>query len=302
MEAWNSFLQTVFQFVKSLFTNVSKRMHRNAAVLTTGVAVVTVVAFTAGNFQGGGKNALVAFAETPGETDMGETDPEEIQAATEPETEQISAETLLQETAEPESETSETTETEDDTAAETEENVSAEPEHTETEDGAETSADETEAGPGTPGGENTGESAAGLEQVEVPPDAEEQERVVSCSADDYNVLLRIVQAEAGGCDIKGRILVANVVLNRVESDEFPDTITGVVYERSQFSPVIDGSINSCRVTEETVEAVDRALAGEDYSQGALYFMNRRTAAAKNVRWFDNHLEWLFQHGSHEFFK
>lgn len=92
MEAWNSFLQTVFQFVKSLFTNVSKRMHRNAAVLTTGVAVVTVVAFTAGNFQGGGKNALVAFAETPGETDMGETDPEEIQAATEPETEQISAE------------------------------------------------------------------------------------------------------------------------------------------------------------------------------------------------------------------
>ena len=74
MEAWNSFLQTVFQFVKSLFANVSKKMHRNAAVLTTGVAVVTVIAFTAGDFHGGGRNALVAFAETPGASSPAEAE------------------------------------------------------------------------------------------------------------------------------------------------------------------------------------------------------------------------------------
>ena len=148
------------------------------------------------------------------------------------------------------------------------------------------------------------ESTTGLTQVEGLP--EEDPQVAEAFADytesDYNVLLRIVQAEAGGCDMKGKILVANVILNRVESDEFPDTITDVVYEKRQFSPVSNGSINRCKVEEETVEAVDRALAGEDYSEGALYFMNRRASSGSNVRWFDTHLDYLFQHGAHEFFK
>ena len=89
MEAWNSFLQTVFQFVKSLFANVSKKMHRNAAVLTTGVAVVTVIAFTAGDFHGGGRNALVAFAETPGASSPAEAELEETQAAAEPDMDEL---------------------------------------------------------------------------------------------------------------------------------------------------------------------------------------------------------------------
>ena len=148
------------------------------------------------------------------------------------------------------------------------------------------------------------DSMTGLTQVEGLP--EEDPQVAEAFADytesDYNVLLRIVQAEAGGCDMKGKILVANVILNRVESDEFPDTITDVVYEKRQFSPVSNGSINRCKVEEETVEAVDRALAGEDYSEGALFFMNRRASSGNNVSWFDTHLDYLFQHGAHEFFK
>jgi N-acetylmuramoyl-L-alanine amidase len=124
----------------------------------------------------------------------------------------------------------------------------------------------------------------------------------SLSAEDYRVLQRIVEAEAGGCDMTGRILVANVVLNRVQSDEFPDNVTDVVYQKSQFSPVRDGNIDRCTVTDKTVEAVDRALAGEDYSQGALYFMNRSASYSRNVRWFDGKLTYLFQHGGHEFFR
>ena len=148
------------------------------------------------------------------------------------------------------------------------------------------------------------DSMTGLTQVEGLPEEDPQaaEAFADYTESDYNVLLRIVQAEAGGCDMKGKILVANVILNRVESDEFPDTITDVVYEKRQFSPVSNGSINRCQVAEETVEAVDRALAGEDYSEGALYFMNRRASSGSNVRWFDTHLDYLFQHGGHEFFK
>ena len=125
---------------------------------------------------------------------------------------------------------------------------------------------------------------------------------ISYSQKDYEVLQRIVEAEAGGCDAKGRILVANVIINRVKSQEFPNTVTGVVYQKSQFSPVKNGTLNSCTVSEETKTAVDRALAGEDYSQGALYFMNRRWSDAGNAAWFDQRLTYLFQHGGHEFFR
>lgn len=122
------------------------------------------------------------------------------------------------------------------------------------------------------------------------------------SEKDYEVLLRIVQAEAGICDDKGKILVANVILNRVRDAEFPDSITEVVFQPEQFSPVRDGSFNSCVVTEQTKDCVRRAMSGEDYSQGALYFMNRTGARSRSVTWFDSNLTFLFQHQGHEFFR
>ena len=133
----------------------------------------------------------------------------------------------------------------------------------------------------------------------------EEEKSLAATAvtdDDYNVLLKIVQAEAGICDDEGKILVANVILNRVKSAEFPNTVRGVVYSPSQFSPVSNGSINSVKVTESTIDCVKRALAGENYSDGALYFMYRRGSRSGAVSWFDSHLTYLFQHGNHEFFK
>lgn len=126
--------------------------------------------------------------------------------------------------------------------------------------------------------------------------------VVPCSQEDYQILLRIVQAEAGICDDTGKVLVANVILNRVRDEEFPDTIKEVVYQKSQFSPVSNGTINTCKVTQQTVDCVNRALMGEDYSQGALYFMNRRGARSGAADWFDGRLTFLFQHERHEFFK
>ncbi len=115
-------------------------------------------------------------------------------------------------------------------------------------------------------------------------------------------LLKIVEAEAGVCDKKGKILVANVILNRMKSDQFPDTVTGVVYQPSQFSPVSNGSINTCKVSSDTKESVDRALKGEDYSQGALFFMNRSASRSGAVSWFDGKLTYLFRYQGHEFFK
>lgn len=131
---------------------------------------------------------------------------------------------------------------------------------------------------------------------------ETMDNAIILSPEDYQILLKIVEAEAGICDEKGKILVANVILNRMESDEFPDSVKEVVYQPSQFSPVANGSINTCKVSSETIKSVDRALKGEDYSQGALFFMNRSASKGGAVRWFDGRLTYLFRHGSHEFFK
>ena len=248
-----SILQHICQFFRGLAVKATKRMYRSSAVFMAGAAVITVVAFTSTGFGSGGKNALTAFAETPGqETAAEEEDAEEEEPVTE---------AKVKGTLE-----SELKRIERSTEAE----------------------------------ENARQKA-----LEEERRREEEKKAASRKAvsdDDYQVLLRIVQAEAGVCDEKGKILVANVVLNRVKSQEFPDSVRSVVYEPSQFSPVSDGSINSVKVTEETKECVNRALEGEDYSDGALYFMNRRGSRSRAVSWFDSHLTYLFRHQNHEFFK
>ena len=142
------------------------------------------------------------------------------------------------------------------------------------------------------------------------------QRVVDCSElqqesryqleqADLEVLLRIVEAEAGCEDEEGKLLVANVILNRLNSEQFPDSITEIVFQRengvTQFAPVADGSYSKVKISEETVNAVGRALAGEDISQGALYFAARKYADSESMRWFDEKLTLLFRHGGHDFF-
>lgn len=122
---------------------------------------------------------------------------------------------------------------------------------------------------------------------------------------DYDTLLRIVEAEAGGEDLKGRILVANVIMNRVKHEEFPNTVTEVVWEYKngvpQFSPTYDGRISEVTVSEETKEAVKQVLEGVDYSEGALFFIQKSAAEAHNVTWFEKDLKRLFKHGVHDFY-
>lgn len=132
-----------------------------------------------------------------------------------------------------------------------------------------------------------------------------RERRISLSQTDYEDLLRIVEAEAGGEDKTGKILVANVVLNRVENEQFPDTVSEVIFQcengTTQFSPVSDGRFYKVKVSEETVEAVEEALEGEDPSGGALYFVARKYVSDSKMQWFDRNLTRLFSYGGHEFF-
>ena len=325
MNSWNSILQKLHHLAASTQEHLAKageKLRRQAAAVIFGITAAAAL-FAAECTPVGEAGSFTAFAETLAE-EQKEALQEKKNDTVLPETEKTSdkeetesAEEANIEDGEPENawesrtvqaaslktgtdgtNTLELEELQEDSKEEdSEKEISAE-----TDAAKEDSAKETSVN-GALEQENA-DSMTGLTQVEGLP--EEDPQVAEAFADytesDYNVLLRIVQAEAGGCDMKGKILVANVILNRVESDEFPDTITDVVYEKRQFSPVSNGSINRCKVEEETVEAVDRALAGEDYSEGALFFMNRRASSGSNVRWFDTHLDYLFQHGGHEFFK
>lgn len=96
-----------------------------------------------------------------------------------------------------------------------------------------------------------------------------------------------------------------MVLNRVLSGNFASTVYDVIFERSggspQFSPTVDGRYASVTVTSGTIEAVEQALHGEDFSQGALFFSARSKANPNDMGWFDRNLKWLFEHGGHEFY-
>ena len=136
--------------------------------------------------------------------------------------------------------------------------------------------------------------------VEVTPEALTGNSF-SLEDQEYQVLLKIVEAEAGCEDTEGRMLVANVVMNRVRNGYFPNTVTEVVYQRqdgtAQFSPVSDGRIDTVNVSQGTIDAVARVMNGEDISQGALFFRSVRSRSG----WFDQKLSRVLEHGHHIFY-
>lgn len=118
---------------------------------------------------------------------------------------------------------------------------------------------------------------------------------VAVSVEDFDALCRIIECEACSEDLTGRILVGNVVMNRVESSIFPNSIEDVIESPGQFDPVSSKAYYVAEPSSLTKEAAMRALNGEDYSQGALYFQK-----SASTEWGDK--TYLFRYNSHSFYK
>lgn len=116
------------------------------------------------------------------------------------------------------------------------------------------------------------------------------------------ILERIVEAESGDQTIKGRQMVANVILNRMKSEKFPNSVREIVFAGRQFSPVSNGSYYRVKVSSQTKKAVEKALKEKDNTNGALYFMYRAGSDSSNVSWFDRELTKICEYGCHEFFR
>lgn len=100
----------------------------------------------------------------------------------------------------------------------------------------------------------------------------------SNNSSNVNLLARVVYGEARGEPYTGQVAVAAVVLNRVKSSKFPNTISGVVYQSGAFDAVADGQINMTPDTTAKKAAQD-ALNGWDPSYGAIYYFNPNTATS-----------------------
>ena len=119
-------------------------------------------------------------------------------------------------------------------------------------------------------------------------------------ADDLYWLSRIISAEAAGESLLGQIAVGNVVLNRVASRQYPNTVYGVIFDRvggTQFSPVSMGTIYK-KPTESAVIAAKICLEGYSVSDRVLFFMNPRIATNN---WISKYRPYAFSIGNHDFY-
>lgn len=123
------------------------------------------------------------------------------------------------------------------------------------------------------------------------------------SKDDRFTLYRIVEAEATNGDKQSKKNVAHVILNRVKSNKFPNTISGVVFQKHQFSPISDGRFYSVEIKESTKQAVIEAYEEGDTTGGALYFANMSCVTNANTRRWFNSMTYLFKDSiGHSFYR
>lgn len=282
----HSFLQKIYG---CFGLSLTKKMYRNCVIFVSGAAVITVITFSSQDFGGSGKNHAV---ESQSQSAVAEESvDEEIHVETKAKVQ--TADSLADiETRQIECILSEKEKNPLSTVTQGQDEILQQEEY-----------------------DRASEETTALEGEEEIPEVIEALVTDNGTAARYNefmasvaiteqeksYLLHLVAAEAGGCDMVGQILVANVVLNRVESSVFPNTVEGVIFQKNQFSPTINGAIWSSTITDSVREAVERALNGEDFSEGATFFSARARLDYSSMSWFDNNLNWLFKHDGHEFY-
>ncbi|MFQ9934164.1 MAG: cell wall hydrolase [Lachnospiraceae bacterium] len=280
-----SFLHDIYNFAK----RISKKAYRTCAIIASGAAIIALITMSSREFGGSGKNGINAEKENLSEAFAKSSEGDENGDTKELSLEIVSLESLEKPSVLLSNRENETEEVTTDISEQTKES-----DYTQvTENEAQTTEADTET-------------------LDSYMEAGYQENInegiivnnigLTITEGDYEALKRIVEAEAGNQDDVGRILVANVIFNRVRDSRFPNTVYDVIFQSDggihQFQPTADGAYYSVNVSDKTKECVDRALAGEDYSDGALFF-TRRTSQDS---WFNTSLTFLFVHGAHYFYR
>jgi hypothetical protein len=99
------------------------------------------------------------------------------------------------------------------------------------------------------------------------------ETIIPYTVADLEMLAKIIYAEAVNHPYEGKVAVGAVILNRVESPNWPNTLRDVIYQRGQFTPITNGQYNRAKPTDSYYQAAEDALRGIDPVDGAIFFNN-----------------------------
>lgn len=121
------------------------------------------------------------------------------------------------------------------------------------------------------------------------------------SSKDISLLEKLVMAEAGGEPYEGQLAVANVVMNRLDSEYFPDTVRKVIYEKNQFSPAMSGVINKMKPTDSVKKAVREVVVEgvRILDDDVVFFINPDKATNT---WVAKTKEFYVKIGGHAFYR
>ena len=131
-------------------------------------------------------------------------------------------------------------------------------------------------------------------------DSSNNDQSNSANQEDLYWLSRIISAESRGEPMAGKIAVGTVVMNRVKSSMYPNTVYGVIFDKkhgTQFTPVASGSIYNAP-TQESIEAAKRVLAGERTDSRILFFVNEKIATSN---WISKNRTYILTIGNHKFY-
>lgn len=125
--------------------------------------------------------------------------------------------------------------------------------------------------------------------------------VITYTDEEFNMLTYVLQGEVGNCSEASKIAVANVIINRVKDPRFPDSISGVLTQEDQFTAIYGYYSGSTAPSDNTIECAKRALAGEDNTNGAIYYYAPQYVGGSTASWFES-LELCLELDGQRYFK
>lgn len=117
-------------------------------------------------------------------------------------------------------------------------------------------------------------------------------------ADDLLWLARIIHVEAGNQPFEGRVAVANVVLHRVQSSRFPNTVYAVLHQKNQFTSVNRAGFSTLKPCQTCLDAAAAALNGTDVVPGCKWFISKQVSSS----WATKNATYYVSIGNHKFYK
>ncbi|MGN0601557.1 MAG: cell wall hydrolase [Oscillospiraceae bacterium] len=124
---------------------------------------------------------------------------------------------------------------------------------------------------------------------------------VNYTSEEFEMMCYVLQNEAGYLSESSKIAVSNVILNRVKSPNFPNSISGVLTSNNQFTSIRNYYNRTNPPTQNTRNCVQRALKGEDNSNGAVYYYAPKYCGGSSAQWFES-LNFCMELEGQRFFK